>query len=73
MKHFKTLVWKNDQDKIIGEYAVMYEGEWSGCGIPVLMTKATTIRKLEQIYPDVSFKDVKLIIVKLSEIDTNNG
>ncbi len=73
MKHFKTVVFKDGRTKILGNYAMIHNGEWGGCNIPLLMSVETTIRKLEQIYPDINFKDVKLIIVKLSEVNTINN
>lgn len=72
--HFKTLVFKNDRTKVLGRFAIPTENsfDWAGCNIPMLFTTETTIRKLENIYIH-DFKDVKLIVVKLSEIETNNG
>lgn len=72
---FKTLVFKDDRTKILGRFAhpMEHSRDWAGCNTPLLLTKETTIRKLEMLYLNHNFKDVKLIIVKLSEIDTVNS
>lgn len=73
--HYKTLVFKSDRTKVLGRFAIPMENssDWAGCNIPMLLTTETTIRKLENIYKNHNFKGVKLIVVKLSEIETNNG
>ncbi len=72
MRTFKTLVFKNKKDKLLGDYAVIYLGKFGGCNIPDLLTMDATIRKLENIYPKLNFSMVKLVILKVSEIETVN-
>ncbi len=69
---FKILMYKGEKWKILGKYPlpmkIKEKVEWGSSNVPQLMTVETTIRKLQQIYPKLSFEDVKLIPVGLSEL-----
>lgn len=68
MEQFKTLVFVNDTDKLLGNYALIFQGAFGGCDVPELMTMSATIDRLKLLYTDLDFSLVKLITVKLSEI-----
>ncbi len=71
MKIFKTLVFKNQKTiDAIGKYVRIVYKDIGGSSIPQLMTKETTMRKIQELYPEINFNGVKLVIVKLSEIKT---
>ena len=70
METFKTLVWKNDRDKILGKYAIIFQGALCGCDIPELLTMDATIGKMKLIYRVVNFSLVELITVKLYDMST---
>lgn len=74
-EHYKTLIFTDDK---IGKYAHPVEiglrkFEWGACEIPLLMTMKTTIKDLEELYTDLNFKSVNLVIRKLTEIETNSA
>ena len=70
METFKTLVWTNEKDKILGKYAVIFQGALCGCDIPELLTMDATIGKMKLIYRAVNFSLVELITVKLYDMNT---
>ncbi len=70
---YKTLEFRGDKEKALGKFAVIHGNYFGGCDIPQLMAMETSVRKLEKLYPNHNFKDVNLIIVKVSEIETNTA
>ena len=71
---FKTLEFTDRKEQIaFGRYvAFISESELGGCQIPQLMQVGTTIRKLKNIYPKQDFEGVRIITLKVSEIETKN-
>ena len=70
MEKFKTLIWTNEKDQILGRYAVIFQGALCGCDIPELLTMDATIEKMKLIYRVVDFSLVELITVKLYDMST---
>lgn len=76
MERFKTLVWKDRTiiNKGQGKYEyryvqIMHKGfDLVGSSTPELMSVDTTIEDIENLYPEINFKDVKLITVEINEI-----
>jgi hypothetical protein len=67
MAMFKTLVFVNSEDKVLGNYALPFKGCFGGCDIPELMTMDATIDKLKYLFPDLDFSLVKLITLRVFE------
>lgn len=75
MALFKTLEFTDEKERTsFGRYvAFISKNELGGCEIPQLMQIGTTIRKLKKLYPDQNFEGIRLITLKVSEIETNNS
>ena len=79
-KTFKTLIFKGDRTKVLGRFAILEDSidkagelDWYGGNVPRLYSISCTIKKLENQLPKVDFRKVKLIIVKVSELQTNSS
>jgi len=71
---YKTLEFIDRKKQLsFGRYVILInESELGGCDIPQLMNLETTMRKLKKSYPKQYFDDVRLILLKVNEIETNN-
>ena len=65
MEQFKTLVFVNNVDKLLGNYALIFQGAFGGCDVPELMTMDATIDKLKFMYADLDFSLVKMITLNV--------
>lgn len=66
---YRVLVFKMEESRNIGEYAVLLNDKWYGGSTPVLMNGEATIKDLKKLYPTVNFNKVKFIDVKVEEIE----
>ena len=57
MDKFKTLVFVNDDDKLLGTYAAISHGVFGGCEVPELLTMSATIDRMKLLFPDLDFFD----------------
>lgn len=73
-EHFKTLVWKKQDELYQCKYAyLMYVGEenkpeFAESSIPHLLPMTSTMKELQGLYPELDLSEVKMIIVKLDNI-----
>lgn len=73
-KTFKTLVFTDDRQKSLGDFAVIapYDNSIGGCNVPDLMTIEASITDLKKMFPKTDFTGTRLITVVVHPVISNN-